>query len=94
MTLTYYLFAVTFYILGGFCLYFVWHKLLPHLTGKKPVLKLFPVLFIGLTLAGVIFVTYAFFYCRSVNVTVLRCSVGIMASNSQSFVDSPIRKGC
>jgi hypothetical protein len=94
MNLTYYLFAVAFYVLGGFCLFFVWLKLLPHLKGKKTGKKLFPVLCIGLTIAGVIFVTYAFLYCRSRHIKVLRCSVGIQASNSQSFVDSPIRKGC
>jgi hypothetical protein len=94
MTLTYYLSAVAFYILGGLCLYFVGHTLLPRITGKKMIKKLFPVLCIGLTLTGVIFVTYAFFYCRSVNVKVLRCSVGIIASNPQSFLDSPIRQGC
>jgi hypothetical protein len=94
MTLGYYLFVVSFYLLGGFCLYFVGNKLLSHSNNKKTAKKIFPVLCIGLTLTGFIFVTYGFFYCRSVNVQVLRCSVGIIASNPQSFVDSPIRQGC
>jgi hypothetical protein len=84
MTLGCYLFVVSFFVLGGFCLYFVGNKLLSHSNNKKTAKKTFPVLCIGLTLAGVIFVTYAFFYCRSVNVKMLRCcSVGIIANKSQ-----------
>lgn len=69
MSLEYYLFAVSFYVLGGFCLYFVGNKLLSHLNDKKTANKLFPFLCIGLTLAGVILVNYAF-YCQSFDVKV------------------------
>jgi len=80
-------------MIGGFCLYFVVPKLLPHLNGKKMPKYYLRLFFIGLTLTGVIFVTYTFFYCRSRDVRVMLYSVGIQASNSRSFVDSPICQG-
>lgn len=64
MTIKYYLFAVSFYILGGFCLYFAGNKLLSRLN-KETAQKLLPLVCIGLALAGVIFVNYAFFYHNS-----------------------------
>jgi hypothetical protein len=69
MTIKYYLFAVSFYVIGGSCLYFVGKKLLSQSSDKKTIKRLFPVLCLGLTLAGVILVNYTF-YCQSYDIKV------------------------
>ena len=62
MTLSFYLFAVAFYLLGGFLLYFCFRRALPRMMNKERTKMIFLSAISALSLGGVSFATFAFFY--------------------------------
>jgi hypothetical protein len=62
MTLSFYLFAVAFYLIGGFLLYFYFRRALPRIMNKKRTKMIFLSAISASTLGGVSFATFAFFY--------------------------------
>jgi hypothetical protein len=62
MTLSAYLFAVAFFLIYGFILYFCFQRAIPHLMNKGKTKMIFLSAISALTLGGVSFVTFAFFY--------------------------------
>lgn len=62
MSLTIYLFVVTLYILGGFCLYVCMRRVLPRMIHKQMTQMIFLAACSALTLGGVGLATFAFFY--------------------------------
>ena len=62
MKLSYYLFAVAFYLIGGFCLYICFGRAIPHMMNKDKTKMIFLSAISALTLGGVSFATFAFFY--------------------------------
>ena len=61
MTLSFYLFAVTFYILGGFVLYFCFRQAIPSVMNKQRTKMIFLSAISVLTLGGLSLATLAFF---------------------------------
>ena len=62
MTLSFYLFAVTFYLLGGFVLYFCFRQAIPSVMSKQRTKMIFVSAISVLTLGGLSLATLAFFY--------------------------------
>ncbi len=62
MTLSFYLFAVAFYLLGGFLLYFCFRRAIPSMMNKQRTKMIILSAISVLTLGGVSFATIAFFY--------------------------------
>lgn len=62
MILSFYLFAVTFYLLGGFVLYFCFRQSIRSVMNKQRTKMIFVSAISVLTLGGLSLATFAFFY--------------------------------
>jgi hypothetical protein len=62
MTLSLYLLAVAFYLLAGFLLYFCFRRAIPGMMNKERTKMIILSAISALTLGGVSFATFSFFY--------------------------------
>jgi hypothetical protein len=62
MTLSAYLFAVAFYLLAGFLLYFCFRRAIPRMMNKEWTKLILLAAISALTLGGVSFASFAFFF--------------------------------